>query len=189
MSTPENSPKIHFIKKDGKFYNSRNQSYESNIIHANYERETNGLKMLLTLDRFKGAEIHTITEHDFFELMASKTTTVILSGSYFREQLIELSLKLPTISQVGKTMYQKCKVAIESLAPISTMYEEGFIKHKEDETDEVRGLYAEYIAEAVKVQIYQCKEVTSLIRAYFIDRNSMMGMTVKILKMNEKKKQ
>lgn len=177
----ENSPKIHFLKNsEGKFYNSRSKTYFPFVINANFERDRKILDYLIT-ERFKDHEVHTITEHQFMEEMAAQTTNCVLAGEYFSNLLFNLSCVLPTISQVNKTMYQKCKSAIEVLKPFTTMHKD-FISKKEDQTDEVQGYYAEYITELSKVSIHYAHEVTMVLRAYQKDRSSMLGITKKILK-------
>ena len=181
-----NSPKIYFIKNiDGKFNNAREEQWYSNFIHANYERDLPKIKSYLSLDKFSDCEIHTITENDFQIALASKTTNVVLSGSYFAEQLKELMFKLPTISQVNKNMYAKCKFALDLLEPFTKMHLE-FIERREDDTDEVRGHYQEYLHEMSKVEIYQTGEINSVLKAYQMDRKSMLGVTRKILSHNKK---
>lgn len=175
------SPKIHFLKNaDGKFYNSRDKEYFPLVINANFERNKKVLENLIEL-KFKDHEIHTITEHEFMEEMASQTTNCVLAGEYFANLLFKLSCILPTVSQVNKTMYQKCKLAIETLKPFTTMHKE-FLEKKEDDTDDVQGYYAEFIAEVSKVQIFQTAEVVAVLRAYQKDRTSLLGITKKVLK-------
>lgn len=177
----ENSPKIHFLKNsEGRFYNSRSKTYFPHVIHANYERDKKTMEMLVDV-KFKDHEIHTITEHQFMEEMAAQTTNCVLAGEYFSRLLFNLSCILPTVSQVNKTMYQKCKSAIEVLKPFTTMHQ-NFLKTQEDQTDEVQGYYTEFIAELSKIGIHQTHEVTAILRAYQKDRASMIGITKKVLK-------
>jgi hypothetical protein len=177
----DNSPKIHFLKNsEGKFYNSRSKTYFPMFINANYERDRKVLDYLIQ-ERFTDHEVHTVTEHEFMEEMAAQTTNCVLAGEYFSNLLFKLSCVLPTVSQVNKTMYQKCKSAIEVLKPFTTMHHD-FISQKEDQTDEVQGYYAEYIAEVSKIQIHHAHEVTLLLKAYQKDRASMLGITKKVLK-------
>lgn len=176
-----NSPKIYFLKNsEGKFYNSKRGIYFSTIIHANFERSRNVLEFLIE-HKFKGHKIHTITEHEFMEEMAHQTTNCVIAGEYFASLIFNLSCILPTVSQVNKTMYQKCKNAIDVLKPFTTMHKD-FISKKEDSTDEVQGHYSEFIAELSKVQIYQTAEVTAILKAYHEDRESILGITKKVLK-------
>jgi len=177
----DNSPKIHFLKnQEGKFYNSAQRTYFPEIINANYERDKKVLEYLIEV-KFKGHEVHTITEHEFMEEMAHQTTNCVLAGEYFSNLLFKFSCILPTVSQVNKTMYQKCKSAIEVLKPFTKMHQD-FINQKEDATDDVQGYYAEFISEVSKVHIYRAAEVTALIKAYQKDRSSMLGLTKKILR-------
>ncbi len=181
-----NSPKLYLLKNiDGKFYNAREEQWYSNFIHANYERNLNVIKGYLNLAKFADCEIHTITEHDFQVALAGKTTNVVLAGSYFAEQLKELMFKLPTISQVNKNMYAKCKFALDLLEPFTKMYLD-FIERKEDDTDEVRGHYQEYLHLMAKTEIYQTGEINAILKAYQINRESILGVTRKILSHNKK---
>jgi hypothetical protein len=136
--------------------------------------------MLIDL-KFANHEIHTITEHEFMEEMASKTTNAVLAGEYFSRLLFNISCILPTVSQVNKTMYQKCKSAIDVLKPFSKMHAD-FIGKKEDQTDEVQGYYQEFITEMADVKIHQTHEVVMILKAYQKDRASIIGITKKILK-------
>lgn len=182
----EQSPKIYFIKNiDGQYYNAREKQFYSNFIHANYEKDLKLISSYLTLPNFADCEIETMTEHDLMEEMASKTTNCVLAGSYFAELLKELMFKLPTISQVNKTMYQKCKVSLETLTPFTSLHLE-FLKRKEEDTDDVRGHYQEFIHEASKVEIFQTAEVVALLKAYQIDRKSLLGVAKKVLSHNKK---
>ena len=176
-----NSPKIYFITKDGKFYNSRDKHWYSSIIHANYERSRVVLDELIKMDRFIGSEVYVITEEDFMNEMATATTDLVIAGEYFIGLLEKHAFKVPTISQVNKTMYQKCKQAIECLKPFSQMHK-GFVNAKEDLTDDVSGYYGEYVQALSSVKIYQTKEISAIIEAYHMDRDSMIGIAKKVLK-------
>lgn len=176
----DNSPKIHFLKNsEGKFYNSRSKTYFPLVINANFERDKRVLEALISY-RFANHEVHTITEHEFMEEMSSQTANCVLAGEYFANLLFNLSCVLPTVSQVNKTMYQKCKSAIEVLKPFTELHKD-FISKKEDQTDEVQGCYAEYISEMSKVNIHQTMEVVAVLNAYQKDRLSILGIARKIL--------
>jgi hypothetical protein len=178
----DNSPKIYLIEKQGKFYNAKEQTYYPSIVNATYEKDKRLMIPLMNLPRFIGCNIYTVTEHEFMVEMANQTTTAVLAGEYFHNLLFKLAARLPTISQVNKTMLVKIKNVLEVLKPFDKMYQ-GFLSEKEDDSDEVQGHYAEYIAEVVKVQIYQTAEVTALLKAYHLDRGSMMGMVKKVHKL------
>jgi len=113
--------------------------------------------------------------------LATMTTDLVIAGEYFSKLIEKYAFKVPTISQVNKTLYQKCKQAIECLKPFSSMHK-AFLQQKEELTDDVSGYYGEYIQNISSVQIYQTKEISSLIEAYHLDRDSMIGITKKILK-------
>lgn len=179
-----NSPKIYFITKDGKFYNSRDKHWYSTITHANYERSRVVLDELIKIDRFIGSEVYVTTEEDLMNEMATMTTDLVIAGEYFSGLLEKYSFKIPTISQVNKTMYQKCKLAIECLKPFSKMHK-AFLEQKEDLTDDVSGYYGEYVQALSSVKIYETKELSNIIEAYHLDRDSIVGIAKKIL--NNKK--
>lgn len=177
-----NSPKIYFLKNaEGKFYNSRDRAFYSNIANANFERDLNTMKFIVKLDEFVNCEIHEMTEFDFQQHLASETTRVVLAGQYFAQILEQLNMKLPTISQVGKNMHKKIKIALDELTPMTSLHRD-FINSKESQTDEVQGHYQEYIETLAKVQIHESAEVTAILNAYFKDRTSILGITKKILK-------
>lgn len=180
----ENSPKIYFITKNGKFYNSRDKHWYSTFTHANFERKREVLDEIIKFDRFEGCEVYVTTEQEFMNEMATATTDIVIAGAYFSSLLEKFVFKLPTISQVNKTLYQKCKSAIDILKPFSKMHQE-FLEAKEDITDDVSGHFAEYISNISKTQIYQTGEINSIIQAYNIDRKSIVGVAKKIL--NNKK--
>ena len=65
-----------------------------------------------------------------------------------------------------------------------TKLHEGFLNEKEDTTDDVSGYYSGFVTQLSKTQIYQAAEVTALLKAWELDRASMMGLTKKVLKKN-----
>jgi hypothetical protein len=176
-----NSPKLYFITKDGKFYNSRDKFYYPSMTNANYERKRDVLDELIKFDKFIGCEVYVTTEEDLMNEFATMTTDLVIAGEYFSGLLEKYSFKIPTISQVNKVMYQKCKQAIECLKPFSKMHK-AFLEQKEDLTDDVSGYYGEYVQALSSVKIYQTKEISAIIEAYHMDRDSMIGIASKILK-------
>jgi len=177
-----NSPKIYFLQNsEGKFYNSKEKTFYSSVLNANYERDYPKMKLILNLPQFQGCIIYEITEDDFRILLECETTRVILAGQYFVQLLQQLDMKLPTISQLGKNMHKKCKAVIDELTPL-TRWHQTFIKNEEERTDEVQGNYQEYIENMAKIEIFQCAEVTAILKAYHKDRSSILGIANKILK-------
>jgi hypothetical protein len=175
------SPKIFFIQnQEGKFYNSRDKFWYSSITHANYERSRVILNELVKMDRFIGSEVYETTEEVLMNELATMTTDLVIAGEYFSKLIEKYACRVPTISQVNKVMYNKCKQAIEALKPFSKMHK-AFLEQKEDLTDDVSGYYGEYIQNVASVQIYQTKEISALIEAYHLDRSSMIGIAKKIL--------
>ena len=177
-----NSPKIYFLQNsEGKFYNSKEKIFYSVVLNANYERDYSKMQSILKLPQFQGCSIHEMTEENFRILMGCETTRVILAGQYFVQLLEQFDLKLPTISQIGKNMHKKCKSVIDELTPM-TSWHRNFIKREEDQTDEIQGYYQEYIETMAKIEIFQCAEVTAILKSYHKDRDSILGIAKKILK-------
>lgn len=175
-----NSPKIYFIAKDDKYYNSRDNYWYSSFTNANYERSRKILDELIKLPKFEGCEVYETTEEAFMNELASATTNLVIAGEYFNNLLEKHAMKIPTISQVNKTMYQKCKLVIETLKPFTKMHSD-FLKAQEDLTDDVSAYYGEFIQTLAKTEIYQVKEITAIIEAYHKDRNSIIGIAKKVL--------
>jgi hypothetical protein len=177
----DTSPKLYFLKNsEGKFFNSKYKNF-STILNANYERDKVRMQSILNLPQFQGCEIHEMTEENFRILMGCETTRVILAGQYFVQLLEQFDMKLPTISQIGKNMHKKCKSVIDELTPM-TIWHKSFIKSQEDQTDEVQGFYQEFIETMATIELFQCAEVTAIMKAYHKDKASMLGITKKILK-------
>jgi hypothetical protein len=176
------SPKIYFLQRiaDSKFYNSRQKTYFTSPVNANYERDRKGIEFLINTS-FKEHQVYETTEDEFWELMAMTTSDLVIAGSYFAERLNNLACIIPTISQVNKTTYQKCKNAIEALKPF-TKWKENFLASKEETTDDVSGLFSEMLFEFGKVEVYEAQRITAVLQAYKKDRESIMGITKKILR-------
>jgi hypothetical protein len=178
----DNSPKIHFLKnKEGKFYNAKEKTYYSEIINANYEKDKNITKALLKLPRFSECTVFTISVNEFMFEMTMATTDAVLAGEYFARKLFKLAYKLPTISHVNKVMYNKSKQALDSLTPFTKMHQT-FLDNKEDNTYEVQGHYEEYLHEMSKIEIYETSEVVAILKAYHLDKASILGISNKVLK-------
>ena len=140
-----NSPKIHFVKKDGRFYNSRDNHFYKSIVHANYEKDLPKLKQAMNLHPIlRECEVHTITEIELFNEYSAQTTDVVLSGSYFANKLEHLDSKLPTISQVSKNMHKRAVGVVNELKPLTSHYKD-FLNKEEDRTDLVLGHYEEFL--------------------------------------------
>lgn len=177
-----NSPKIYLLKNQkGKFYNSKDDVFYSEIINANYDKDKNRVRALLSLPKFANCELHSVTEEEFIWEMSHITTTAVLVGEYFQSILARLNHTLPTVSQVNKLMSNKCKQAIEVLAPFSAYHKE-FLKAKEDSTDSMQGEFADFIFELSQVQIYQSGEAAGALKALRLDRASVLGISNKVLK-------
>lgn len=182
-----NSPKAYLITKDGKFYNSKDEYFYSNIVNANYERNKKKLEAFMILNPvfFQGCEILEMREDDLFEAFCNETTKTVLAGSYFADHLKNLDCKLPTISQVSKNMHKKMVIAIEELKPISSQFIE-FLKKEEERTDEVMGVYGEFIQNVSTIEIFEMKEFNTVFKAFKKNKKSILGIAEKLNKQHLK---
>jgi hypothetical protein len=180
----DNSPKLYFIKRDGKYYNSRDKHWYSQFYHANYEKDRKGLDIMVKMDHLLGSEVVIITELTFMEELAMATTSTVIAGEYFSNLLESFALKLPTISFVNKNLFQRCKTTIEALKPFSDMHKR-FIAKEEERTFNASGDYGEFIQLMGEVKVYEMGEVINILKAYHHDKKSIMGVAKKVL--NHKK--
>lgn len=177
-----NSPKIHFVKKGDRFYNSRDNHFYKSIVHANYERDLAKLKKAMTSHPvLKECEIYTITENDLFNEYSAQTTDVVLSGSYFANKLEHLDSKLPTISQVSKNMHKRAVGVVNELKPLTSHYKD-FLKKEEDRTDYVLGHYEEFMRNMCDIQIYEMEEFNKVFKAFRTSKKSILGIANKTIK-------
>ena len=180
-----NSPKIYFITKDGKFYNSIDKYYYPSMFNANCSRNRHALvKLINEVEQFKDCEIYETTEQELMEQHQARITGLVMAGEYFCKQLEFFAYSIPTISQVNKNLHQKCKIAIEALKPFSSIHKE-FLEVTEDLTDDVSGWYAEFIQAVGSVKIYETKDISATIDVYHQSQSSVMGIVKKVL--NNKK--
>lgn len=88
------SPKVYFITKDGKFYNSKDKMFYSNIVNANYDKNKKGIEFLVENNPFfKGCEIEEVLEEDLFFMYQDITVKAVLAGSYFSDLLVSLDMR------------------------------------------------------------------------------------------------
>ncbi|MBP6424161.1 MAG: hypothetical protein KA278_00505 [Flavobacterium sp.] len=177
-----NSPKLYFLKnKDNKFLNGKDKTFYSNIVNSTYEKKKQTvLDIIKYLPAYSDCEVHEMTENNFMEAMANETTKCVVVGAYLSNILTEIDSKLPTVSQVNKTLHIKLKTAIDSLVPFTSMYND-FIKQKEDQTDEVSGHIAEYLHLVSQPEIYLSGELAGILKAYKKDRKAIIGIAQKTL--------
>ena len=179
-----NSPKIHFLKHaNGKFLNIRENFLYESFVHASHDKNIKVAEGLIQHENYREYTVFTITEEEFLQELASLTTETVISGAYFVSLLTKFSVKLPTISQINKNLYNKCKNLLKDMEVLTKMHGE-FLAKKEDTTDDVSGYFSGFINEVSKVQIYQTAEVTALLKAYQTDRESLLGITRTVLKHN-----
>jgi hypothetical protein len=174
------SPKLFFLKKGDKFYNAKQQLFFSSITNGSYEKTRPAVESLIAnFDKFKGCEVHVITEDALFEEYCGVTTRTVLAGAYFSEQLTELDDCLPTISQVGKNMHKKINHAIDALHPLSA-YKQGFLKVEEDNTDAAMGYLGEFIHKMAKIKMDDMQDFIIVLDGFIADRKSIVGIAKKV---------
>jgi hypothetical protein len=72
------------------------------------------------------------------------------------------------------------KNTIEKLKLITPLYNE-FTNKKEDETFEVSGYYEDYINQVAFTELYECAEISEIIKAYRKDKEKLINIATQIL--------
>ena len=176
------SPKIYFIQnQEGKFYNSKDKVWYSNIINANYDRKKQEVQKVLELPVFKECTVYETTEEHYIVSLQYLTAKTVLSISYALQNLSELDSKLPLISQVNKNLHSKLKLAKEACLPFIRMRDE-LVESNEDLHDDLSGLYQEYITEFSKAEVFNMRDLIDIKQAYDKSPESINGIAKKILK-------
>ena len=179
MST---SPKIYYLKRGDRFYNSKEDYFYESITNANYEKTPQAVQAIInTYPEFSDCEIYSITEDDLFFTMCEQTAHAAIAGAYFAQQLVFLDCRLPTISQVNKILHKKLTTAIDALWPF-TAYHKDFLKKAEDNTDDAMGNLSEVIFRLSKYTISDMKDLILLLDGYDNDKKSMLGIAKKVKK-------
>lgn len=168
---PDNSPKIHFIQNpEGKYWNSVDKLYSSELALGTYVSEKDKSKYTnLLLTKFTDHKLYTTTELMFMQELSTLTVDAVFAGELLSNLLNRLNCKIPTISQVNKTMRNKIVNTIEALKPFRDFHT-AFLIQNEDDTDEVSGRYAEMVNQLSKLHHNEYDELTVAIKAIITNR-------------------
>lgn len=174
--------KLYQIKnKEGNFYNAHNNFFTERLCIGSYATSRRESEAVIAHFELQDCEVFETTELEFTQEMAGLTTRVIIQLESTRKLLEDIRYILPTISQINKNTGKHIKNCAENLKLI-TPYFNQFLKVKEDPTDEVAGLYDEFIYELSKVELYECESLTHVLKAFQKDKKSLKGICNKILK-------
>ena len=182
------SPKIYLIKNPkGQFLNVEQKEpfFSNNLSLGSYgTKRTHVQRIIDSMHIGVKLEIHESTELEFTQDLATKTTSVIIKLDSIQVELDMLGYNLPTISALNKNLSNFIKNTSKKLKEVNPGFKE-FVKHQEDSTYEVVGVYEEFINEVSLVGMWECSELASILKARRLDRKSILGVTNKIL--NNKK--
>jgi hypothetical protein len=179
MNQAENSPKLFLIKNaEGKWYNEKDEYWSTKMSLATYTLNFKKATDLIDYYSLENAIVFQTTELEFTQDLASITTSAIIQLASIKQQLEELKYRLPTISAVNKNLGTFLGKTIDQLKVIDPMYNE-FIKQKPDQTDDVEGYFKEFISEISGVELYECRNVTRMIKQYRKNPKSIMGIVSK----------
>ena len=177
------SAKLYLIQnEDGKYYNAAKNYYSELYIGATYATSEQKARDIINYYGLKNHTIDTVTEEDYMTSIASKTVKVIIQMDSIRRELDELRYNIPTISGLNKNLCNFLKNTSNQLLRISKPMFDEFVQKKEETTDDVQGNYEEFINKLAKIQIYDCGELTMVLKASQKDRKSIIGIAKKVLK-------
>jgi hypothetical protein len=180
------SAKLYLIQnEDGKYYNAAKNYYTELYISATYATTMQKATDIINAFGLKNHSVTIVTEEEFTTSLASKTVKLIIQMDFIRRELDELRWNVPTISGLNKTLCNFLKNTSNQLMRISKPMFDEFVRKKEDTTDDVRGNYEEFINEISKIEMYDCSELTLILKAFKKDRKSMLGIAKKTMR-NEK---
>lgn len=177
-----NSPKIYVIKrKDGKYYNHREKWFTSALSLSSYTPKKSEFVSLMDLDIFSDCIISEYTEEDWTVSMASLTTSAILRLDSVRSSLDEIRYILPTVSGLNKNLKNFLSKTSDHLKLVNPIFKD-FVKFKEDDTDDLKAVYDEFITELASLDFYDYQNIAYMIKAYKKDKASINGICNKVLK-------
>ena len=177
------SAKLFLIKnEDGKYFNASKNYYSDLYIAATYTTSEIKAKELIDYYKLDNHEIVIVTEDEFTKAIASLTVKTILQMDSMRRNMDELRWSIPTISGLNKNLSNFLKNTSGKLKEISKSMFDEFTKHKEDSTDEILSNYEEFVYELSKIEMYDCSELTTILRAYRKDKGSVLGICKKVLR-------
>lgn len=130
-----------------------------------------------------GLVVYKSSEQEYTEGIASTTTKYAIQLDSIAFGLGLLGYSIPTMSQLNKNLKNFLLNTSKKIKDINPHFKE-FIRKKEDDTDHVQGDYLEMIEEISKIELYECKRISEIIRAYRKDSSSIIGIANKINKNN-----
>lgn len=174
-----NSPKIYVVqRKDGKYYNHKEKWFTSRLSLSSYSVSNDFVHIIKT---FSDCEIIETTEEDWTNDMAQLTTSTILKLDSVRTALDDIRYILPTVSGLNKNLKNFLTKTSDHLKLVNPIFKE-FVKAREDDTDDLKGVYEEFCTELSGLDFYDYKNMSYMIKAYKKDPKSMNGICNKILK-------
>ena len=177
------SAKLYLIQNEEcKYYNAAKNYYSELYIGATYATSEQKARDIINYYGLKNHTIDTVTEEDYMTSIASKTVKVIIQMDSIRRELDELRYNIPTISGLNKNLCNFLKNTSNQLLRISKPMFDDFVQKKEETTDDVQGNYEDYINELSKIQMYDCGELTMVLKAFQKDRKSILGISKKIMR-------
>lgn len=179
MNQTDNSAKLFLIKnQDGKWYNGKDDFWCTKMSLATYTLNAKKANDLINYYSLENATVTQTTELEFTQDLASITTSAIIQLASIIQQLEEIKYRLPTVSAVNKNLGTFLGKTINQLKVIDPMYNE-FVKQKPDQTDDVEGYFKEFISEVASVQLYECHNISRIIKQYKKNPSSIMGIVKK----------
>lgn len=175
-------PKIYqILRNDGKYYNAHDNFFTEQMSIGSYATSRKASQDVINHFKLEHCRVIEHTELEFTQAMAGLTTRVIIQLESTRKLLEEIRYILPTISQLNKNTGKHIKNCSENLKLINP-YFNSFLKTYEDQTDDVIADYNEFTLELSKVELYNCKALTHLVKAMNRDQKSMIGIANKVMK-------
>lgn len=175
-------PKLYQIQnKEGKYYNAHDNFFTEQMCIGSYATSRRESQNVINHFKLEDCEVTECTELEFTQAMAGLTTRVIIQLESTRKLLEDIRYILPTISQLNKNTGKHIKNCAENLKLINPFFN-SFLKSYEDQTDDVIADYNEFTLELSKIELYNCRSLTHLIKARNVDEKSMIGIANKVLK-------
>ncbi len=181
MNNPQENVTIYCIKnQEGKFYNAE-KKYFANVLYLGtfYSTERNAQTYI---DGHKlDAKVETTTYDDFSESIATITTKAVIQAESMLVNFREIKYSLPTVKGLTHKLDNSLEKTINLMKMFNPMFQE-FVKTTEDSTFDVIGIYDEFIHELASIELYNCEDLTKVLKAYKKDRSSIMGISNKVLR-------
>lgn len=176
-----NEPKLYLIiDENQKYYNAKDKYFTEVMFNGTWATSNQNAQDIIDVRQLANCTIKEITENEFMESMASYTTRTIIVAETLKKQLEAIMYNLPTISGINKNLSNFLKNTIDKLKFVTPMYNK-FIESQENSTDMVEADYNEFIIELSKVELYECKNLTAILKSYKKDPKSINGISNKIL--------